>query len=133
MMVTAVQCSTYMGGGRKLKRIFVVVLILLLLVLTGCAGTSAPAAGSDPVIKIGAVYPLSGNLALLGEESWRGAEVARILRNQTGGISGAKIEFVRADAPDANAAKSEAEKLITRENIKVLLGTYSSGLSLTVR
>lgn len=125
-----------------MKRGLMWVLVVLMLVLAGCGGaqpaaeTKAPAAGGEKPaakgpIKIGAVYPLTGSLALLGEESWRGAEIARIVRNKAGGIGGAQIEYVKADAPDANAAKSEAERLITKENLKVLLGTYSSSLSLT--
>jgi len=47
-------------------------------------------------------------MALLGEESWRGAEVARQLQNKKGGVLGKQIEFVRGDAPDANAAVSQA-------------------------
>lgn len=106
------------------------VLVIGLFTLAGCGGSSGGSGGAKDPVKIGTVYPFTGSLALLGEESWRGAEVARILRNQKGGIAGRQIEFVKADAPDANAAKSEAERLITKENLKVLLGTYSSSLSL---
>ena len=106
------------------------VLVIGLFTLAGCGGSSGGSGGAKDPVKIGTVYPFTGSLALLGEESWRGAEVARILRNQKGGIAGRQIEFVKADAPDANAAKAEAERLITKENLKVLLGTYSSSLSL---
>ena len=80
--------------------------------------------------RIGALYPLSGSLALLGEESWRGAEIARSLRNQRGGVAGQQVQFVKVDIPDVNAAKSEAERLINREGLKLLTGTYSSSLCL---
>ena len=100
------------------------------------ASFAAPGLSVPPVeaaqepIRIGALYPFTGSLALLGEESWRGAEIARQLRNQKGGVAGRQIEFVRADVPDVNAAKSEAERLISREKLRVLLGTYSSSLAL---
>lgn len=105
-------------------------LVIGLFTLAGCGGSSGGSGNASDPVKIGTVYPFTGSLALLGEESWRGAEVARLLRNQKGGIGGRQIEFAKADAPDANAAKSEAERLITKENLKVLLGTYSSSLSL---
>jgi branched-chain amino acid transport system substrate-binding protein len=89
-----------------------------------------PVEAAQEPIRIGALYPFTGSLALLGEESWRGAEIARQLRNQKGGVGGRQIEFVRADVPDVNAAKSEAERLISREKLRVLLGTYSSSLAL---
>ena len=40
--------------------------------VSGRAATAFAAAGGD-TIKIGAIYPLTGGMALLGEESWRGA------------------------------------------------------------
>jgi branched-chain amino acid transport system substrate-binding protein len=86
---------------------------------------------AQSAVRVGALYPISGSLALLGEESWRGAEIARVMRNQKGGIAGGQqVEFVRVDIPDVNAAKSEAERLINREGIKLLTGTYSSSLCL---
>ncbi len=81
-------------------------------------------------LKIGALYPVSGALALLGDESWRGAEIARQMRNQKGGVAGKQVDFVKVDIPDVNAAKSEAERLINREGLKLLTGTYSSSLCL---
>jgi branched-chain amino acid transport system substrate-binding protein len=111
-----------------MKRSAVVLLTMALAISALCA-VSAALAGQAPV-RIGALYPITGSLALLGEESWRGAEIARQFRNQKGGVAGRQVEFLRADVPDVNAAKSEAERLISRENMKVLIGTYSSSLSL---
>lgn len=88
------------------------------------------AASSGDTIKIGAIYPLSGGMALLGEESWRGAEVVRVLQNKKGGLLGKQIEFVKGDAPDANAAVSQANRLISSEKLPILIGTYSSPLAM---
>jgi len=104
-------------------------LVTMALVISALFAVPAAEAGQAP-IRIGALYPITGSLALLGEESWRGAEVARQFRNQKGGVAGRQVEFLRADVPDVNAAKSEAERLISREGMKVLIGTYSSSLSL---
>ena len=99
------------------------------------AAISAPvarafAASSDGALKIGAIYPLSGGMALLGEESWRGAEVVRLLQNKKGGLLGKQIEFVKGDAPDANAAVSQANRLISSEKLPILIGTYASPLAM---
>ncbi len=91
---------------------------------------SAFAASGDGSLKIGAIYPLTGGMALLGEESWRGAEVARVLQNKKGGLLGKQIEFVRGDAPDANAAVSQANRLISSERLPILIGTYASPLAM---
>ena len=55
-------------------------------------------------MKIGAIYPLSGNLARLGEESYRG-RACQIERNAQGGVWENRSSTV-ADAPDTNAARS---------------------------
>jgi branched-chain amino acid transport system substrate-binding protein len=99
------------------------------------AAVSAPvatafAAAAGGTIKIGAIYPLTGGMALLGEESWRGAEVARVLQNKKGGVLGKQIEFVRGDAPDANAAVSQANRLISSQQLPILIGTYASPLAM---
>src|SRR5256712_5162861 len=48
--------------------------------------------------------------------------------NERGGVMGKKLVFAAAAAPDPTAAASEANRLITREGVKILTGTYSSTL-----
>ncbi|MDP9901917.1 ABC transporter substrate-binding protein [Variovorax ginsengisoli] len=79
--------------------------------------------------KIGALYPLTGSLALLGTENLNGAKVAVEMINERGGVAGHKIELVTGDASTPDKAQSEAERLSSLENVKVISGTYSSGLS----
>lgn len=98
----------------------------LVLALTFCVTFSA---GAQDVIKIGAIYPLSGPMALLGNHDMNGVELATEIMNERGGINGKKIELVKADAPTAEAARSEAERLISVEKLNVIFGTYSSSLS----
>jgi branched-chain amino acid transport system substrate-binding protein len=81
---------------------------------------------AETTIEIGALYPISGSLALLGEESWRGAEIARLNQNKAGGIDGREIVFVSGDASTPSAARSEAERLLEQKKVKAILGTYSS-------
>jgi branched-chain amino acid transport system substrate-binding protein len=99
----------------------------LALVFTLLATQSIVFGFSEPV-RIGTIFPRSGFLADLGIESWRGAEIARLERNEKGGIGGQKIIYVDTDAPNVDAAVSNAESLINREKVKVICGTYwSSG------
>lgn len=81
-------------------------------------------------VKIGALYPFSGSLALLGDESFRGLELAIEERNSTGGLKGQKLEIVKGDAVDPNQAVGEARRLTSVENVPVIFGTYSSSLSI---
>ena len=80
-------------------------------------------------IRIGALYPLSGPMALLGTHDMNGVELATDIINERGGIQGKKIKLIKGDAPTPEAARSEAERLINVENLNVIMGTYSSSLS----
>lgn len=79
--------------------------------------------------RIGALYPLTGNLALLGNENLNGAQVAVDMVNEAGGIAGRKVELVKGDASTPDKAQSEAERLVSLEGVQIVTGTYSSGLS----
>lgn len=80
-------------------------------------------------IRIGVLYPLTGTLALLGNENLDGARVAQDMINEAGGILGKKVEFILGDASTPDKAQSEAERLISLEGVQLITGTYSSGLS----
>lgn len=88
---------------------------------------AAGAAHAD--IKMGALYPFSGALAQLGDESYRGLELAVEERNAKGGVLGEPIKLLKADAVDANQAVGEARRLTSVENVAVVFGTFSSALS----
>ena len=96
------------------------------LILAGCSGSSSESADE---IKIGTVFPVTGNLALLGSESYRGVELAVKEANENGGIDGKEIVLVNSDAVDPDAAQSEATRLINKEGLNLLVGSYSSGIS----
>lgn len=127
-----------------MKKITALVLALLMVFsLVACGGQSAespspsasasgspsaPAPAKTDPVRIGLLLPVSGSLAMLGDESYRGAKLALEKLNNEGGILGRPVEFVFADVPDPDAARSEAERLITKEKITVIMGTYGSGL-----
>lgn len=89
---------------------------------------SATAAHAD--VRFGALYPFSGQLALLGEESARALEIAVDEINAAGGIQGEKVVLVRGDAVDNNQAIGEARRLISLEQVAAIFGTYSSARSI---
>lgn len=119
--------------------------ILTLIFIAGFvfAGGSGAA---DLVVKVGAVYPLSGATASTGKDLKQGIELAlEIINNahpefnlpmaKEAGLTklgGKKIEVVFADhegKPDK--AKAEAERLITQEKVVALLGCYHSSATKT--
>ncbi|WP_250477917.1 MULTISPECIES: ABC transporter substrate-binding protein [unclassified Caballeronia] len=94
-----------------------------------CIAASSLAAAQAADIKIGALFPFSGGLALLGDESYRGVQLAVDERNAAGGINGEKVVLVKADAVDANQAVGEARRLTSVENVSAVFGSYSSAVS----
>ena len=99
---------------------------LFCLALIAVAPLSAKA---QDVYRIGAIYPLSGPMALLGTHDMNGVELATDIFNERGGVKGKKVKLIKADAPTTDAARSETERLINVEKLDVVFGTYSSSLS----
>ena len=92
------------------------------------APAAKPAATLSGEYKIGLLEPLTGPLAFEGKRHVEGYEVMADIINERGGVMGKKLVFASADAPDPTAAANEANRLITREGVKIITGTYSSTL-----
>lgn len=95
----------------------------------GIAFTLAGAPAYAQELKLGALYPFSGGLALLGDESFRGVQLAVEERNAAGGVNGRQITLVKADAVDASQAVGEARRLTSVEKVTAVFGSYASGIS----
>lgn len=113
-----------------MKKLFILFLAAMLVVVSGCSSKSTGGKGdSKGALELGALFPLSGDLALLGEESYRGVQLAVEEFNKAGGVDGKKIKLVKGDASDPDAAQSEATRLINKAGIKTIVGSFSSGIS----
>jgi branched-chain amino acid transport system substrate-binding protein len=110
-----------------MKRCLIVCVALVsCLILSAVMPFNAKAAD---VFRIGALYPLSGPMALLGTHDMNGVELATEMFNERGGVRGKKVQLIKCDVPTPEAARSEAERMVNIEKIDVLFGTYSSSLS----
>jgi branched-chain amino acid transport system substrate-binding protein len=89
-------------------------------------------ASAQEPIRIGVVLPFTGPFAKGGLEDWTAMEIARDMINEKGGINGRKIEYLRGDAVNPNAAISEAERLITQDNVKITTGSFASPFAIAV-
>ncbi|NWQ43420.1 ABC transporter substrate-binding protein [Bacillus sp. EB106-08-02-XG196] len=120
-----------MKGFRKAS--FGLILICFVLVMAACSSQSSGGNGggaSSDSVRIGVLFPLTGPLALLGNDSFDAVQVVADMVNEQGGVDGKKIKLVKADAPDATAAANEAKRLIVNEKVPAILGSYSSGISM---
>ena len=89
------------------------------------------AAIAQQTIKIGALNPYSGPLALYGTEVTRGYELAVDKLNASGGVLGKKIELIRGDVTNPQQGIATVEQLVTKDKVDLFVGTYISAISLT--
>jgi branched-chain amino acid transport system substrate-binding protein len=106
----------------------VVACLALTIALVGAAAAVTYGQAPAGEYKIGVLEPLTGPLAFEGKRHLEGYEAMRDMINERGGIMGRKLAFAVGDATDPTAAASEANRLITREGVKIITGTYSSTL-----
>lgn len=124
----------------KRKKLLAVFCIMCMLasVFTGCGGgaESEDPGESVDVIKIGVILPFSGPVAPIGEDTRNGLDLAIEEINAAGGVQsmgGAKIELIYADSKgDPKAGMAEAERLILKEDVAVLMGAYQSSVTFTI-
>ena len=102
------------------------------LMLCVAIGSAPSVASAQEAIKIGVLLPFTGPWAKNGNESFVAMEIARNMINERGGVNGRKIEFVRGDAVNASAGKTEAERVISRDGVKLITGTYASPLGIAI-
>jgi branched-chain amino acid transport system substrate-binding protein len=96
-----------------------------LLALASLSG----AVDAQDALKIGAINPYSGPLALYGDELARGYQLAVDERNAKGGVLGRKIELVRGDAGNPQQGIAAVDQLVTRDKVDLFVGTYISAVS----
>jgi branched-chain amino acid transport system substrate-binding protein len=105
------------------------------------------ACAQDKIVKIGAVFPLSGNAASAGVHAKAAIETAMDIINNAhpelgnfplaknaglAGLGGAKVDVVFADNQGSPATgQNQTLRLITEEKVVALTGAYQSGITLT--
>jgi len=97
------------------------------------ASLMAGTAGAQDTIKIGVTQPLTGAFAASGNYVAQGAKLAEEEINKQGGVLGKKIQLVIEDnKSNPTEAVATAEKLISKDKVPVLMGAWSSTLTLAV-
>ena len=112
----------------KFKKLLSVMAVsaLAMGLLTGCGGEEK--AADQNVVKVGVFLPLTGDNAAGGELELRGIKLANQLHPE---VLGKKVELVVADnKSDKAEAASVAARLIEKDKVSVLVGSYGSSLSM---
>jgi branched-chain amino acid transport system substrate-binding protein len=95
----------------------------------GCGGSSG--GSSSGPMKIGISLPLTGDFSQPGSAAKQGYQVWADTVNSQGGLLGRKVELdIKDDASDQNTVVADYNALISRDNVNLLLGTFSSLLNL---
>ena len=99
---------------------------LLGSVFAGCGSKE-----SGDTIKVGANFELTGNVANYGNATIEGLQLAIDEANEAGGINGKKIELVSVDdKSEAAESINAATKLISDDDVKIIVGPATTGLVL---
>ena len=102
------------------------------LAVLGATLLAATASAQD-AIKIGVTQPLTGAFAASGNYVVQGAKIAEEQINKAGGVLGKQIQLVVEDnKSNPTEAVGTAEKLIVRDKVPVMMGAWSSTLTLAV-
>ncbi len=112
----------------KFKKLLSVMAVsaLAMGLFTGCG--SEEKAADQNVVKVGVFLPLTGDNAAGGELELRGIKLANQLHPE---VLGKKVELVVADnKSDKAEAASVAARLIEKDKVSVLVGSYGSSLSM---
>jgi branched-chain amino acid transport system substrate-binding protein len=134
-------------GGTEIFRMKLKHIMGLLSAAAMSAVIVGSAAAQDKTVKIGAIFPLSGNAASAGVHAKAAIETAVEIINSGNpalgnlpvtknaglkGLGGAKVEVVFADNQGSPATgQNQALRLITEEKVVALTGAYQSGITLT--
>ena len=99
------------------KRTFIATAVLL------ATATLTPLSLAQQTIKIGALNPYSGPMALYGTEVTRGYELAVDKLNASGGLLGKKLELVRGDVSNPQQGIATVEQLVSKDKVDMFVGT----------
>ena len=114
-----------------LRRIYPFLVGALLIGSVGCEKEHGAASGDK--VKVGVLFPLSGDLGDKGVDSANGVRLAVEEINRAGGIAalnGAQIHLVLADTRgDPEVGAREAERLIQEKDVVAIIGTYQSSVT----
>ncbi|GAC1331364.1 MAG: ABC transporter substrate-binding protein [Beijerinckiaceae bacterium] len=111
------------------------------VIKTAGGALAATAFGAIPLrgyaaepVNIGALYPVTGSLAQIGQGCVNAAKLAVQMVNDAGGIKslgGAKLNLIISDVQsDTTVTRTESDRLINGSKVAAIHGCYASALTL---
>ena len=116
---------------RRLRWLLLLPVVALALTAAGCGGGGNGGQASGEPIKIGTSLPLTGDFSEPGSAAQKGYKTWEKLVNDNGGLLGRPVTvIVKDDSTDQNTIVADYNALISKDNVDLLFGTFSSLLNL---
>ncbi|HQC26215.1 MAG TPA: ABC transporter substrate-binding protein [Treponemataceae bacterium] len=112
-----------------MKKVIKTLLIALftLIFFIGCSKEDTS------VIKIGGIFPLSGDVAVYGVEAKNGIELAILEINAKGGVNGKQLVLISEDDEGSPEKTVNAfKKLTSKDKVKIVIGSLTSGCTAAI-
>ncbi|MDI9387123.1 MAG: ABC transporter substrate-binding protein [Spirochaetota bacterium] len=112
-----------------MKKVIKTILIALftLMFFIGCSKEDTS------VIKIGGIFPLSGDVAVYGVEAKNGIELAISEINAKGGVNGKQVVLISEDDEGSPEKTVNAfKKLTSKDKVKIVIGSLTSGCTAAI-
>src|SRR6056297_1513501 len=114
------------------KVVFILTLSFVFL-FTGLAQGQEGLEPTGKPIKIGSISPLTGAAEIEGTDIQRGEKIALEEINAAGGVLGRPLKIIFEDSETRpKAGINAAHKLVETDGVPVIVGSYSSGVSLPI-
>ncbi len=114
-----------MASGAARARLTSRIPLVAALALSACSGLVA----QPPDVVVGALYPLTGPQASGGREELAGVRAALELASRSGALGSRRVELRVMDIRTPEQARAAVNRLIDRDHVAVVIGTYGSTLA----
>jgi len=105
--------------------------VLGLVAAAAFAALAGSAAAQTPPLKVGLMLPYTGTYAALGDMIEKGFKL--YVQEQGGKLGGREIQYFKVDdESEPSKAIDNANKLVKRDQVDVLVGTVHSGVALAL-
>ena len=137
-------CRIMLWSSRIMLRGILGTVALFAVVLIGCdnagdsgetlaSGSAATTTNSDDTVRIGTLFPHSGDLAWAGPQFHAAVSLAFELANESGGVNDQRLEAVLGDTgTNEQLATDAASGLVNLHDVPVIIGAASSGVTVAV-
>jgi branched-chain amino acid transport system substrate-binding protein len=116
--------ETKKGNGWLVGTIVIVILVIACLAVFNKPTETGP-------IKIGVIGPFTGDASSYGIPFKNSVEMATNEINSNGGIAGRQLQILFEDGKCGGNAASAAQKLVSIDQVKIIIGGFCSGESLS--